>query len=127
MLFLMNQRPPKSTSTTTSDPYKTRFRYAHRRSHQADRRCARSKGEGDHAGLTQMEALPSSEGVAAPVHVAIIMDGNGRWAKSRGLPRTVGHRSEEHKSELQSLMRISYAFLCLHKHNTLFSSKTQLT
>ena len=27
-----------------------------------------------------------------PVHVAIIMDGNGRWAKSRGLPRTAGHR-----------------------------------
>ena len=26
-----------------------------------------------------------------PVHVAIIMDGNGRWAKSQGLPRTVGH------------------------------------
>jgi len=27
-----------------------------------------------------------------PHHVAIIMDGNGRWAKSRGLPRTAGHR-----------------------------------
>ena len=26
-----------------------------------------------------------------PVHVAIIMDGNGRWAKRRGLPRTAGH------------------------------------
>jgi undecaprenyl diphosphate synthase len=30
---------------------------------------------------------------APPRHVAIIMDGNGRWAKSRGLPRTFGHRS----------------------------------
>ncbi|MGQ9371406.1 isoprenyl transferase [Azospirillum sp. A39] len=29
---------------------------------------------------------------APPVHVAIIMDGNGRWAKARGLPRTAGHR-----------------------------------
>ena len=29
----------------------------------------------------------------APRHVAIIMDGNGRWAKARGLPRTFGHRS----------------------------------
>lgn len=28
-----------------------------------------------------------------PVHVAIIMDGNGRWAKQRGLPRTEGHRA----------------------------------
>ncbi len=27
-----------------------------------------------------------------PVHIAIIMDGNGRWAKKRGLPRVVGHR-----------------------------------
>ncbi|QRM55541.1 isoprenyl transferase [Sinorhizobium sp. BG8] len=27
-----------------------------------------------------------------PTHVAIIMDGNGRWAKSRGLPRSMGHR-----------------------------------
>ncbi|MBM3515383.1 MAG: isoprenyl transferase [Alphaproteobacteria bacterium] len=29
---------------------------------------------------------------AGPVHVAIIMDGNGRWAKARGLPRTAGHK-----------------------------------
>jgi undecaprenyl diphosphate synthase len=28
-----------------------------------------------------------------PAHVAIIMDGNGRWAKRRGLPRTAGHRA----------------------------------
>jgi len=28
-----------------------------------------------------------------PVHVAIIMDGNGRWARGRGLPRTAGHRA----------------------------------
>ena len=30
--------------------------------------------------------------VIVPAHVAIIMDGNGRWAKSRGLPRVAGHR-----------------------------------
>ena len=29
---------------------------------------------------------------AAPLHVAIIMDGNGRWARARGLPRTAGHK-----------------------------------
>src|SRR6201997_338146 len=29
---------------------------------------------------------------APPAHVAIIMDGNGRWAKARGLPRIAGHR-----------------------------------
>ena len=30
-------------------------------------------------------------GLPAPRHIAIIMDGNGRWAKQRGLPRTAGH------------------------------------
>lgn len=30
---------------------------------------------------------------ASPRHVAIIMDGNGRWARSRGLPRSIGHNS----------------------------------
>ena len=28
-----------------------------------------------------------------PKHVAIIMDGNGRWAKKRGLPRNLGHKA----------------------------------
>ena len=31
--------------------------------------------------------------VRIPQHVAIIMDGNGRWAKQRGLPRVAGHRA----------------------------------
>src|SRR5476649_2831173 len=33
-----------------------------------------------------------SEDLKIPRHIAIIMDGNGRWAKERGLPRTEGHR-----------------------------------
>ena len=33
------------------------------------------------------------EGLSAPLHVAIIMDGNGRWATARGLPRTAGHHA----------------------------------
>ena len=36
-------------------------------------------------------ALPEMEKLAPPQHIAIIMDGNGRWAKKRGLPRTAGH------------------------------------
>ncbi|HEY7458586.1 MAG TPA: isoprenyl transferase [Xanthobacteraceae bacterium] len=35
---------------------------------------------------------PVAERADAPVHVAIIMDGNGRWAAARGLPRAEGHR-----------------------------------
>ena len=42
-----------------------------------------------------MSAEPAQAGPAAglPRHVAIIMDGNGRWAKARGLPRAAGHRA----------------------------------
>ncbi|MDZ4372954.1 MAG: polyprenyl diphosphate synthase, partial [Phenylobacterium sp.] len=37
---------------------------------------------------------PGSAGQGArPLHVAIVMDGNGRWAKQRGLPRSLGHRA----------------------------------
>ena len=39
----------------------------------------------------EIEKLLNS-GAVLPKHVAIIMDGNGRWAKRRGLPRVVGHR-----------------------------------
>jgi undecaprenyl diphosphate synthase len=40
-----------------------------------------------------MDPLVSTSGAApVPLHVAIIMDGNGRWAKQRKLPRTAGHK-----------------------------------
>lgn len=42
-----------------------------------------------------MSSAPASAeagGASVPRHVAIIMDGNGRWAKARGLPRAAGHR-----------------------------------
>ncbi|MGI8775679.1 MAG: polyprenyl diphosphate synthase [Actinomycetota bacterium] len=39
--------------------------------------------------------MSSSPTSAVPVHVAIIMDGNGRWAEARGLPRTKGHEMGE--------------------------------
>jgi undecaprenyl diphosphate synthase len=39
-----------------------------------------------------MSGTKDSSAPAPPAHVAIIMDGNGRWAKARGLPRIAGHR-----------------------------------
>jgi undecaprenyl diphosphate synthase len=36
--------------------------------------------------------IPTAPAIAVPRHVAIIMDGNGRWAAARGLPRVEGHR-----------------------------------
>jgi len=45
-----------------------------------------------HASGATPPGLPAS---AVPRHVAIVMDGNGRWAKQRGLPRTEGHTRGE--------------------------------
>src|SRR3954462_14801745 len=39
-----------------------------------------------------MPAADGSDSAGPPLHVAIIMDGNGRWAAARGLPRAEGHR-----------------------------------
>ena len=36
---------------------------------------------------------PASQALTPPRHIAIIMDGNGRWATQRGLPRTAGHKA----------------------------------
>ena len=39
------------------------------------------------------EGAPTAVSCGAPAHVAIIMDGNGRWAKARGMPRGFGHKA----------------------------------
>ncbi|RQV98787.1 isoprenyl transferase, partial [bacterium] len=38
-------------------------------------------------------ALTPLDPARIPVHVAMIMDGNGRWAKAQGMPRLFGHRA----------------------------------
>ncbi len=43
-----------------------------------------------------MADAPALDPDRIPRHIAIIMDGNGRWAKARGLPRTAGHAAGEH-------------------------------
>ena len=42
---------------------------------------------------TPSKGEPAAATETPPLHVAVVMDGNGRWAKRRGLPRTLGHRA----------------------------------
>lgn len=52
------------------------------------------------------------DGLVIPQHVAVILDGNGRWAKKRGLPRTMGHKegcmTVEKTVEIAARMGIDY-------------------
>src|SRR3546814_20893826 len=90
VFFLMIRRPPRSTRTDTLFPYTTLFR-----SCDLCRRC-----------LFSVREPPSRyQDPEASVH--------RQWP--RATPRAAWHRSEEHTSELQSLMRISYAVFCLKK------------
>src|SRR3546814_11601385 len=86
--FLMIRRPPRSTRTDTLFPYTTLFR-------------------------SQALVLSHAHLIPASINWAARSAG-GRWwrAACRHLD---GMRSEEHTSELQSLMRISYAVFCLKK------------
>lgn len=62
------------------------------------------------------EAVPLHTEPTPPlVHVAIIMDGNGRWARTRGLPRTAGHKrgAESVKTAVESAMRMGVQYLTL--------------
>ena len=51
-----------------------------------------------------------------PEHIAIIMDGNGRWAKSRGLPRAAGHRAgaESVREAVDACKELGVKFLTLY-------------
>ena len=40
-----------------------------------------------------MSLANEAANLPVPNHIAIIMDGNGRWAKKRGMPRTAGHKA----------------------------------
>ncbi|PTB98375.1 di-trans,poly-cis-decaprenylcistransferase, partial [Thalassospira xiamenensis] len=57
---------------------------------------------------------------AVPRHVAIIMDGNGRWAKLRGKPRTMGHRSgvEAVRRTVEAAAEIGIEYLTLYGFST---------
>src|SRR3546814_942482 len=121
----MRQRPPRSTRTDTLFPYTTLFRSS-RRPH-----AYRTGGErrvGKFAVPRASLASQPDEPVGAASAASFLLPPlrrQGRVGEGclRASPRTVGTpsqpRSEEHTSELQSLMRTSYAVFCLKKKKTL--------
>src|SRR3546814_4380897 len=106
MFFLMLPRPPRSTRTDTLFPYTTLFR---------------SWIAGTSPATTVAEAArapPSparGEGFSTQSVAVLTPPGSGPVGLRR---RPVPRRSEEHTSELQSLMRISYAVFCLKIQTT---------
>src|SRR3546814_10050673 len=106
-------RPPRSTRTDTLFPYTTLFR-SNRRPGNARRRPlpGRTRGDRTRAAAQWPPATTLSGGEAQRVKL------------SKELSRRDTGRSEEHTSELQSLMRISYAVFCLKKKTHLNSSHT---
>lgn len=62
----------------------------------------------------------SAEAVTVPAHVAIIMDGNGRWARQRKLPRSAGHRAgaENFRTITRYAAKIGVKYLTLYAFST---------
>src|SRR3546814_2884039 len=106
----MIRRPPRSTLTDTLFPYPTLFR-----SEMGD------LAEGVDAGIGASGALHQHRLAAEAVN-GLLEGGLYRRAVGLALPADEARpvvRSEEHTSELQSLMRTSYAVFCLKKKKTL--------
>ena len=64
-----------------------------------------------------MELAPEFvDTIAVPRHVAIIMDGNGRWARARGLPRIAGHKqgAEAVRSTVRACSDLGIAYLTIY-------------
>src|SRR3546814_977153 len=111
----MKRRPPKSTRTDTLFPYTTLFRSAQPRD-----AAQRAFPAGDAAGDA------AEHGIADLVPIAVVdrfeavdvdqQQRRGQIVVARAFEQGGHARSEEHTSELQSLMRISYAVFCLKKH-----------
>src|SRR3546814_6083474 len=101
----MIRRPPRSTRTDTLFPYTTLFR-----SSGHEHPPHRVGGGGAH---TQRRVRAGVGGLAVPGDPR--RSAEERRQLRRGVRRVLDRRSEEHTSELQSLMRISYAVFCLKK------------
>src|SRR3546814_4618864 len=101
--FLMIRRPPRSTRTDTLFPYTTLFR------------SGRAAGFGEHLGDRRGQRGLAMVDVTDGADVAVRLVPLKLSLSHFILPSNQISRSEEHTSELQSLMRISYAVFCLKK------------
>src|SRR3546814_7880220 len=109
----MIRRPPRSTRTDTLFPYTTLFRSGDRLPRRAGRTCRSAARSGRMAWIGRAGRAAQHHLDAAAAQVPGAQPGRERLAvHARQLAL---ERSEEHTSELQSLMRTSYAVLCLKK------------
>src|SRR3546814_8180885 len=119
----MIRRPPRSKRTDTLFPYTTLFRSGLHPRRQGRGEAGRTGGVGVHVGADleafAMRGLDHGDRLRhlRPVLLASRLQVVGLGALPGGA-RDVDGRSEEHTSELQSLMRISYAVFCLKKKTT---------
>src|SRR3546814_1865005 len=111
----MIRRPPRSNRTYTLFPYTTLFRSLPIRREWLVGKCAQGsppRAPGAVRGLAGIEAPGRGDPARSAAHGRIWVPGRpARYGRRRGFDK----RSEEHTSELQSLMRISYAVFCLKK------------
>lgn len=66
------------------------------------------------------DVVDSKNSPSLPKHIAIVMDGNGRWAKARGLPRRVGHRqgAENMRRVIENCLDLGIKYLTLYAFST---------
>src|SRR3546814_7685045 len=110
--FLMRRRPPGATRTDTLFPYTTLFRSGGLRLSPSEARAIDGRRRRSHCANPM---LGRSKSCRANNQVE---DHDGATSGQRGGGTSIrcrSARSEEHTSELQSLMRISYAVFCLKK------------
>src|SRR3546814_7056339 len=120
VFFLMIRRPPRSTRTDTLFPYTTLFRSQPRRDRPrpAARRSPRPPDRARRRGCAMTERAvrhTTLQKLLSRFHFGVTLFA---VALSGITILLAGIRSEEHTSELQSLMRISYAVFCLTNKNT---------
>src|SRR3546814_1296914 len=115
--FLRLRRPPRSTRTDTRVPYTTLFRSHRKDHHRARRRVV--EGLRTDCGANRRRSAPRAwyRPARKPGRPARLRRRHGADRAYRARSDRTGRadRSEEHTSELQSLMRISYAVFCLPK------------